>query len=141
MVATATARWEGSLDDGSGTMTTGTGLEAGFTKASRFADGAQSNPEELVGAAHAGCFSMFLSALLSKAGTPPTSIETTAKVSLDMSGPAPRIGKIALTTVGDVDGISAEDFQAKAEEAKENCPISAALAAVPEVTLKASLKS
>lgn len=141
MAATATARWEGSLDEGTGSMTTGTGLEAAFTKQSRFADGNQSNPEELIGAAHAGCFSMFLSALLSKAGTPPTSIETTAKVSLDMSGPAPRIGKIALTTVGDVPGISAEEFTAKAEEAKENCPVSAALAAVPTITLDASLSS
>lgn len=139
MAATATARWEGTLDDGKGTMTTGTGLEAAFSKASRFADGDASNPEEMVGAAHAGCFSMFLSALLSNAGTPPNTIETTAKVSLDMSGPAPRIGSIALTTVGDVPGISEEEFTAKAEEAKENCPISAALASVPTITLKTSL--
>lgn len=139
MAATATARWEGSLDDGKGTMTTGTGLEAAYTKQSRFADGAQSNPEELVGAAHAGCFSMFLSALLSKAGNPPNSIETTAKVSLDMSGPAPRIGSITLTTVGDVPGVTEEEFKAKAEEAKTNCPISAALASVPTIKLDASL--
>ena len=118
MAATATARWEGSLDDGKGTMSTATGLEGPYTKASRFADGDGTNPEELVGAAHAGCFSMFLSALLSKAGTPPNSIETTAKVSLDMSGDAPRIGRIALTTEGDVPGVSAEDFQKTAEEAK-----------------------
>ena len=140
MAATATARWEGSLDDGRGTMSTATGLEGPFTKASRFAEGDGTNPEELVGAAHAGCFSMFLSALLSKAGTPPTSIETTAKVSLDMSGDAPRIGRIALTTVGQVDGVSEEDFRATAEEAKTNCPVSAALASVPEITLDASLK-
>ena len=140
MAATATARWEGSLDDGKGTMSTATGLEGPYTKASRFADGDGTNPEELVGAAHAGCFSMFLSALLSKAGTPPNSIETTARVSLDMSGDAPRIGRIALTTEGDVPGVSAEDFQRTAEEAKANCPISAALAAVPEITLEATLK-
>ncbi|HUG85843.1 MAG TPA: OsmC family peroxiredoxin [Euzebya sp.] len=139
MAATATARWEGSLDEGKGTMTTGTGLAAPFTKASRFADGAGSNPEELVGAAHAGCFSMFLSGLLSKAGTPPNSIDTTAKVSLDMSGPAPRIGSIVLTTVGDVPGVTEEDFKATAEEAKANCPISAALAAVPTIRRDASL--
>lgn len=139
MAATATARWEGSLDEGKGTMTTGTGLEAAFTKGSRFADAEGSNPEELVGAAHAGCFSMFLSALLSKAGNPPNTIETTAKVSLDMSGPAPRIGKIALTTVGDVPGITEEQFKAQAEEAKANCPISAALASVPTITLEARL--
>lgn len=140
MAATATARWEGNLDEGSGTMSTATGLEGPFTKASRFADGDGTNPEELIGAAHAGCFSMFLSGVLSKGGTPPTSIETTAKVSLDMSGPAPRIGRIALTTVAEVDGISDEDFQAAAQESKENCPISAALASVPEITLDASLK-
>ena len=140
MAATATARWEGTLDEGKGTMSTATGLEGPFTKASRFAEGDGTNPEELVGAAHAGCFSMFLSALLSKAGTPPTSIETTAKVSLDMSGDAPRIGRIALTTVGQVDGVSEEDFRATAEEAKRNCPVSAALASVPEITLDASLK-
>ena len=140
MAATATARWEGNLDDGKGTMSTATGLEGPYTKASRFADGDGTNPEELIGAAHAGCFSMFLSALLSKAGTPPSSIETTAKVSLDMSGDAPRIGKIALTTVGEVDGVSEEDFRAAAEKAKENCPVSAALASVPEITLEASLK-
>ncbi len=141
MAATATARWNGNLDEGTGTMSTATGLEGPYTKASRFADGDGTNPEELVGAAHAGCFSQFLAGVLSKAGTPPTSIETTAKVSLDMSGPAPRIGKIALTTVGDVPGCSVEDFQAAAEEAKDNCPISAALASVPEITLDASLQT
>lgn len=140
MAATATARWDGNLDEGSGTMRTGTGLEGPYTKASRFADGDGTNPEELIGAAHAGCFSMFLSGVLSKAGTPPTSIETTARVSLDMSGPAPRIGRIDLTTVAEVPGVSDEDFQKAAQESKENCPISAALASVPEITLDASLK-
>ena len=141
MAATATARWNGSLDDGNGTMSTGTGLEAAFTKASRFADGQGSNPEEMIGAAHAGCFSMFLSALLSKAGTPPRSIETTAKVSLDMSGDAPRIATIALECIGEVDGISADDFAATAEDAKRDCPVSAALASVPEITLQTRLRS
>ncbi len=140
MAATATARWEGNLDDGKGTMSTATGLEGPFTKASRFADGEGTNPEELIGAAHAGCFSQFLAGVLSKAGTPPTSIETTAKVSLDMSGSAPRIGKIALKTIVEVEGVSDDDFQKAAQESKENCPISAALASVPEITLDASLK-
>jgi osmotically inducible protein OsmC len=141
MAATATARWEGSLDEGSGTMQTGTGLQAAYTKASRFADGDASNPEELIGAAHAGCFSMFLAALLSKAGTPPTSIETTARVSLDMSGPAPRIGRIDLRTQGVVPGVDEATFQSTAEEAKANCPVSAALASVPTITLEATLSS
>jgi osmotically inducible protein OsmC len=140
MAATASARWEGSLDEGSGTMSTATGLEGPYTKASRFADGEGTNPEELIGAAHAGCYSMFLSALLSKAGTPPTSVETTARVSLDMSGDAPRIGRIELTTVAEVPSVSDDDFQAAAKEAKENCPVSAALASVPEIELDATLK-
>lgn len=139
MAASASARWEGSLEEGTGTMTTGTGLEATFTRGSRFADAEGSNPEELVGAAHAGCFSQFLAALLSKAGTPPTSIETTARVSLDMSGPAPRIGRIDLATVGEVPGVSEDEFVSFAEQAKENCPVSAALASVPTINLTASL--
>lgn len=141
MAASATARWEGSLEDGSGTMTTGGGLSAPFTRASRFADGDGSNPEELLGAAHAGCFSMFLSALLSKDATPPTSIETTAKVSIDATQSPPRISRIELTTTAVVPGISDEDFQAKAEAAKENCPVSAALASVPDIRLTATLAS
>ena len=79
MAATATARWEGTIDEGTGAVSTGTGLTGTFTKASRFADGAGTNPEELIGAAHAGCFSQFLALLLTKNETPPTSIETTAK--------------------------------------------------------------
>ena len=140
MAATATAVWKGSLDEGSGTMSTATGLEGPFTKASRFADGDGTNPEELLGAAHAGCFSMFLSALLSADGNAPTSIDTTAKVSIDASQSPPRITRIALTTVGQVDGLSEEDFRAKAEEAKQNCPVSAALSSVDEITLTASLQ-
>lgn len=135
MVSTATARWEGSLDDGSGTMSTATGLEGRFTKASRFADGEGTNPEELIGAAHAGCFSMFLSSLLSKNGTPPTSVETTAKVSIQVGDSGPTISKISLSTVVDAD-LSADEINRLAEEAKANCPVSKALAAVEEITLK-----
>lgn len=134
MAATATARWEGSLDEGSGTMSTATGLEGRFTKASRFADGDGTNPEELIGAAHAGCFSMFLSSLLSKNGTPPTSVETTAKVSIALGEGGPTIDRIALSTVVDVD-LSAEEITTFAEQAKANCPVSKALAAVETVTL------
>lgn len=134
MAATATARWEGSLDEGSGTMSTATGLEGTFTRASRFADGKGTNPEELIGAAHAGCFSQFLALLLSKNDTPPTSIETTAKVSIIVGDDGPSINRIALSTVVDVALPEAEikDF---AEKAKQGCPVSKALAGVGEITL------
>ena len=134
MVATATARWNGSLDDGTGTMSTATGLEGRFTKASRFADGDGTNPEELIGAAHAGCFSMFLSALLSKNGTPPTSVETTAKVSIATTDDGPTITRIDLSTVVDVD-LSADEITDFANQAKAGCPVSKALAGVETIKL------
>lgn len=134
MAATATARWEGTLDEGSGSMSTATGLEGRFSKASRFADGEGTNPEELIGAAHAGCFSQFLASLLSKNGTPPTSIETTAKVSLVVGDDGPSITRISLATVVDADLPEAE-LTALAEEAKVSCPVSKALAGVGQITL------
>jgi lipoyl-dependent peroxiredoxin len=136
MVATATARWEGSIDDGSGTMSTATGLEAQFSKSSRFADGAGSNPEELIGAAHAGCFSQFLSSLLSKNGTPPTSIDTTARVSLVVGDDGPSITRIDLAATVDVDGVSDDELDALAADAKARCPVSKALAGVGDVRLE-----
>lgn len=135
MVATATAHWTGSLDEGSGSMSTATGLEGAFTKASRFADGAGTNPEELIGAAHAGCFSMFLSALLSKNGTPPNAVDTTAKVSIISTDDGPVINRIDLSTVVDVD-LSEDEINSFAEKAKTGCPVSKALASVETVTLK-----
>lgn len=135
MAATATARWKGSLDEGSGDMSTATGLKGDFSKGSRFADGAGTNPEELIGAAHAGCFSQFLAGLLSKNGTPPDSIETTAKVSIVVGDDGPDINKISLSTVVDVDLPEAE-ISTFAEKAKVGCPVSKALAGVGEVTLK-----
>jgi osmotically inducible protein OsmC len=137
MAATATATWAGTLDDGSGTMSTATGLEGTFTKASRFEDGNGTNPEELIGAAHAGCFSQFLALLLSKNDTPPKSIETTAKVSIMVGDDGPTINRIALSTVVDVD-LSAEEISAFAQQAKEGCPVSKALAGVGEITLGVS---
>ena len=134
MVATATARWNGSLDEGSGTMSTATGLEGAFTKASRFADGDGTNPEELIGAAHAGCFSMFLSALLSKNDTPPTSVETTAKVSIATTDDGPTITRIDLSTVVDVD-LSVDEITDFANQAKAGCPVSKALASVETINL------
>ena len=135
MAATATARWEGSLDDGSGSMSTATGLEGKFTKASRFADGAGTNPEELIGAAHAGCFSQFLAGLLSRNGTPPESIETTAKVSIVVGDDGPTINRISLSTVVTAE-LSEQEITDFADRAKTGCPVSKALAGVGEVTLE-----
>lgn len=137
IAATANARWEGTLDDGSGTMSTATGLEGTFTKASRFADGGGTNPEELIGAAHAGCFSQFLALLLSNNDTPPNSIETTAKVSIMVGDDGPATNRIALSTVVDVD-LSADEIADFANQAKEGCPMSKALAGVPEISLDVS---
>ena len=135
MAASASATWKGTLDEGTGTMETGTGLKGDFTKASRFADGNGTNPEELVGAAHAGCFSQFLASLLSKNGTPPTSIETTAKVSLVVGDDGPSINRISLSTVVDAE-LAEEELQGLAEQAKAGCPVSKALAGVGEITLQ-----
>jgi osmotically inducible protein OsmC len=118
-------------------MSTATGLEGTFTKASRFADGTGTNPEELIGAAHAGCFSQFLASLLSKNGTPPNSIETTAKVSMMVGENGPTINKIALSTTVDVD-LPADEITSYAERAKSDCPVSKALAGVANVTLDVS---
>jgi lipoyl-dependent peroxiredoxin len=140
---TSEARWDGNLEAGSGTMKLPSqGFEGPYTRASRFTEeGEGSNPEELLGAAHAGCFSMFLSGVLSKAGTEPTSITTTAKVRIEVIDSGPTITKIALATVGVVPGITQEDFQAAAEQAKAGCPVSKALAGVAEVTLEATLQN
>lgn len=134
MVATATARWEGTIDEGSGSMSTATGLTGAFSKASRFADGEGTNPEELIGAAHAGCYSQFLALLLTKNATPPTSIETTAKVSITVGDDGPTINRIDLSTVVDVD-LSADELDGFAQEAKVKCPVSKALAGVETVNL------
>jgi len=124
----STAVWTGNLDDGKGNMRLGSGAYEGeFTKASRFEDGPGTNPEELIGAAHAGCFSMFLSAILSEAGHVPTRIATSAKVHL---GAGPRIRLIELSTVGEVPGIDEATFVEFAEKAKVGCPVSQALASV-----------
>ena len=124
----SSAIWKGNLAKGKGTMRVGSGAyEGAYTYASRFEEGPGTNPEELVGAAHAGCFSMFLAALLSKAGHIPTGISTTARVHL---GDGPRITLIELSTVGDVPGIDEKTFKEFAEEAKKGCPVSQALAAV-----------
>jgi len=135
-IRASTAVWKGSLTEGKGTMRLGSGAwEGEYTRASRFEEGPGTNPEELVGAAHAGCFSMFLSAILSKAGHVPTNIATTATVHL---GDGPKITLIELSTVGEVPGIDEKTFLEFAEQAKKGCPVSQALAAV-EIHLAAKL--
>lgn len=137
MAATATARWEGTIDEGSGSMSTATGLSGKFSKASRFADGDGTSPEELIGAAHAGCFSQYLALLLTKNGTPPASIETTAKVSIAVTDDGPTITRIDLSSVVDVD-LPAEEIDGFAADAKQNCPVSKALSGVETVNLDVS---
>jgi osmotically inducible protein OsmC len=130
------AQWEGSLVDGKGTMRLGSGAyEGAYTRASRFEYAPGTNPEELIGAAHAGCFSMALAGILSKAGYPPTQINTTARVHL---GDGPRITLIELSTTGIVPGMDERTFIESAEQAKKGCPVSQALAAV-EIRLTAAL--
>lgn len=136
-IRNSTATWKGTLKEGAGTMTVGAGhYEGPFTFASRFESGNGTNPEELIGAAHAGCYSMFLSALLTGNGTPPVRVTTTATVHL---GDGPTITQIDLVSEADVPGISAEKFAELAADAKAKCPISKALAAVETVTLDAKL--
>jgi osmotically inducible protein OsmC len=135
-VSNSSAVWKRNLVDGSGTMKLGKGgYEGAFTRASRFENGAGTNPEELIGAAHAGCYSMFLSAILSKSGYPPAEIRTTAKVHL---GEGPSITLIELETEANVPGCEEAVFLDHAEKAKAGCPVSKALAAVP-MTLAARL--
>lgn len=135
-VRNASAEWKGTLREGAGTMKLGSGAYEGpFTFASRFESGPGTNPEELIGAAQAGCFSMFLSALLTKAGFTPTRIATTATVHL---GEGPTITLIELDSEAVVPGLDAAAFQEHAEAAKKNCPISKALAG-PEIKLNAKL--
>lgn len=132
----ATARWNGTLKEGKGVMNYGN-FEGPFTFASRFEEGEGTNPEELVGAAHAGCYSMFLSALISGDGMTPARVETTATVHLgDDNGP--KITSIDLACEAEVPGLDAEKFAEYAETAKKKCPISR-LYAGTEINLSATL--
>ena len=139
MPAKGSAEWQGDLKSGSGTFTAGDGISGDYSFKSRFEDGPGANPEQLIAAAHASCFSMALSAALADAGTPVESVKTDATVTLRFVDGAPTITTIALTTVGNVPGIDEATFRAAAQSAKERCPVSRALAGVPEITLDASL--
>ena len=135
----ADARWEGDLRHGKGNIRLGSGaFEGKYSFGTRFEEAPGTNPEELLGAAHAACFTMALSSMLSKAGHVPRSVETTATVHLDKVNDVFSVIGIDFVTRGDVPGLSATDFQKWADDAKANCIISRALAAVP-VKLQASL--
>ncbi|MEX0853006.1 MAG: OsmC family peroxiredoxin [Bauldia sp.] len=135
--SSADAEWKGSLKEGSGRMRFGSGAYHGdFTFASRFETGKGTNPEELLAAAHAGCFSMQLSGLLTAGGTPPKRIRTKAHVTIEAGV---GITRIELETEADVTGIAEAAFMEAARKAREICPVSKALAAVKEITLKAKL--
>jgi osmotically inducible protein OsmC len=140
MPAKGTAEWKGDLKGGTGTFTAGDGISGDYSFKSRFEDGPGANPEQLIAAAHASCFSMALSAALADAGTPVNSVKTDATVTLRFVDGAPTITSIALTTVGDVPGIDEAAFKEAAAGAKAGCPVSRALAGVPEITLEASLQ-
>lgn len=139
MPARGSAQWNGTLKEGNGTFTAGETLSGEFSFRSRFEDGPGANPEQLIGAAHASCFSMALSNALSQAGYTVDSVKTDATVSIRQIDGKPTIARIDLVTVGQVDGIDEAEFVKQAEEAKVGCIVSRALAAVPEVTLQASL--
>ena len=138
-VRTAFAEWEGTLQEGKGTVRLGSGaFEGGFNWASRFDDAPLTNPEELLGAAHAGCFSMSLGSALGRAGHPATRISTTARVHLTKTESGFSITRIDLETEGIVPGIEEEAFQQFAHNAKSGCIVSRALSAV-EITVEARL--
>ncbi len=146
MAATRTAEvvWEGSMQEGGGTIeSVGSGalgdLPVTWKARADEESGGKTSPEELIAAAHAGCFSMALSHILTGAGRPPTSIRTTAKVQFDKQGDGFAITGIALTTEAEVPGLDDAGFQQHANAAKEGCPVSKALKATP-ITLSATLK-
>ena len=135
----ANAVWEGGLQSGNGKVSLGSGaFEGSYSFKSRFEEGSGTNPEELVGAAHAGCYSMALSAGLEQAGYSPESVRTEAHVHLKKEGEGFTIHKIDLKTEAKIPNISEEDFQQQAKGAKENCPVSKALAGV-DISLDAKL--
>jgi osmotically inducible protein OsmC len=134
------AEWKGDLESGNGNLTVGDGVfEGQYSFASRFEEGEGTNPEELIAAAHAACFAMALSNVLASAGHTPDSVRAQARVQLRNVDGAPTIAQISLDVTGAVPGLSEEEFQAHAEEAKRDCPVSRALAAVPEIDLTARL--
>ncbi len=141
MIRHAEAQWKGSLREGAGHVKTETGvLDSAYSFKSRFADGAETNPEELIAAAHAACFTMAVTAALTIAGHVPTSIHTTAAVQMNKLEKGWTINRIDLETTGEVPGIDAATFESTAASAKETCPVSRVLAGA-EIHMKATLKA
>jgi osmotically inducible protein OsmC len=141
VVRTSTAKWHGRVQDGGGSVSLGSGaFEGSYSFGSRFEEEAGTNPEELLGAAHASCFSMALSLVLTRAGYTPEEISTVARVHIDRAGEGFAITRIELATEADVPGLDPAAFSAHAQAAKRDCPVSKALAGV-DITLTASLRS
>ena len=135
-IRNASAVWNGTLKEGNGTMKVGSGaFEGEYTFASRFEEGTGTNPEELVGAAQAGCFSMYLASVLTNAGFPPVQVRTSAKVHLEEG---PRITLVELDTEAEVPNIDEKTFLESVDKSKKNCPISLALTG-PELRVEARL--
>jgi lipoyl-dependent peroxiredoxin len=134
------AEWRGSVETGSGTISVGDGVfEGAYSYESRFGEAAGTNPEQLLAAAHSGCFTMALANGLTAAGHPPESLRTNARVQLRNLDGAITLARIDVETEGEVPGIDEPQFQAYAEAAKRDCPVSRALAGIPEITLTAKL--
>lgn len=140
-VSKAHAQWNGDVPTGSGEFTAGDSIAGGVTYKSRFEGGPGSNPEQLIAAAHATCFSMALANALATAGFPAEAVSTDAAVTLRPIDGVPTIIKIELATTGKVSGLDEAKFQEFAAQAKATCPVSRALSGVPEITLQASLKN
>ena len=140
MPARGNAEWQGDLQSGHGKFTAGDSITGEYSFKSRFEDGPGANPEQLIAGAHAACFSMAFANALDEAGSRAKSVRTDARVTLRLLDDGPAITKIELTTVGVVPGIEEAKFQAIAAEAKAGCPVSKALAGVPEITLEAALE-
>ena len=134
------AEWHGNVQDGAGTVTVGNGVFQGaYSYGSRFGEEEGTNPEQLIAAAHAACFTMALSNILSAAGYAPESLRTNARVQLRNIDGAPTLARIDLDVEGQVANVDQRQFQAYADEAKRVCPVSRALAGIPEIALTAKL--
>jgi osmotically inducible protein OsmC len=139
-VRNGSAEWRGDLQSGAGTVSVGDGVfEGQYSFASRFEEGTGTNPEQLIAGAHAACFSMALANILSQAGHAPESVSTKANIQLRNVDGAPTLTRVDLETEGRVPGIDQRQFQEYADQAKQGCPVSRALAGIPEIALTATL--